>query len=298
MEAVEKSSLLLCWLSSAGIPAGSGAPSAQWAGKRQETGGWPYVCAKESEGNGEEQEWSGGTHQKVRHPPASKFTTIAQVLLIELIDLIFTSLIDLVETSRGCVSGICAVVYGADQIRDRWSFINAVSRVFLSEGRSWRSAAPVQSYKQKRLSTVDCRWRPRSSRSDQSAQTYNFVCIYHGPLLCSQIQCLDFFWKVNQLITSHMKPLWKSINKHSVILFCHSFCYVLLLKQTTIIFHGIEAPVISGIILPTVTAHVFYRIHWIEHFRKKKSQSVILTRYRLSGLLTGWDWFLKKWNTD
>lgn len=104
MEAVEKSSLLLCWLCSAGIPAGSGAPSAQWAGKRQETGGWPYVCAKESEGNGEEQEWSGGTHQKVRHPPASKFTTIAQVLLIELIDLIFTSLIDLVETSRGCVS--------------------------------------------------------------------------------------------------------------------------------------------------------------------------------------------------
>lgn len=106
------------------------------------------------------------------------------------------------------------------------------------------------------------------------------------------------FWKVNQLITSHMKPLWKSINKHSVILFCHSFCYVLLLKQTTIIFHGIEALVISGIILPTVTAHVFYRIHWIEHFRKKKSQSVILTRYRLSGLLTGWDWFLKKWSTD
>lgn len=54
-------------LCSVGLPTGAGAPSVWWAGEEQEeTGGWQQIYTGEPGKNGEEQEWTGRPHQKVK----------------------------------------------------------------------------------------------------------------------------------------------------------------------------------------------------------------------------------------
>lgn len=166
------------------------------------------------------------------------------------------------------VGETCPVVNGADRICDRWLFKSAISHSFLCEGKSWRSAAPVQSYKEKRLLTVDCRWKSRTSRSDQPAQAYTLVYTYHAPPLMwsnSMFRLLNRFLEGK----SHAKPFRdrKSMNKHSVILFYFYFLLFSPFKTgTIIIFNSIEASVISGFIFPSA----FYRESSLKSLKKEQ----------------------------
>lgn len=75
-------SILTRGLCSAGVPAGPGTPAAWRAGEEQEeTRGGQQIYTGESGGDGEEQEWAGRPHQKVKdtHADVIGFESIQQI---------------------------------------------------------------------------------------------------------------------------------------------------------------------------------------------------------------------------